>query len=210
MLTLRVNRNYKMKKFDILLTGVGGEGVLTSQVIIARAANLEGHFVRGVQLHGLAQRGGSIPTMVRFGDEKELSSPAIMQADADLVLAFEPLEAVRAVYYAHKEKTVFVLDDEPYVPVYSHLLSKPYPTLDEIKKKIKPFAKEIYIISARKIAKEKFGNPIFGNTILLGAAHRLDLLPLKEENLIEAIKISAPRKLEENLKAFRECQELRS
>lgn len=191
-------------KFDILLTGVGGEGVLTSQVILARAANLEGHFVRGVQLHGLAQRGGSIPTMVRFGDEDEISSPAIMQADADLVLAFEPLEAVRAIYYARKEKTVFVLDDTPYVPVYSHLLKLPYPTLDEIKKKIEPFAKEIRIVSARKRSSEKFGDDIFGNTILLGATHKLGLIPLKKENLIEAIKLSAPRKLEENLKAFKE------
>lgn len=189
-------------KFDVLLTGVGGEGILTAQVIIARAANLEGHFVRGVQLHGLAQRGGSLQTMVRFGDEKEISSPAIMQADADLVLAFEPLEAVRAVYYAHKEKTVFVLDDEPLVPVYSYLLGIPYPSVDEIREKIEPFAKEIHIFPVRKTAKEEFGNPIFDNTILLGAAAGLGILPLKKENLIEAIKVSAPRGLEENLKAF--------
>ena len=190
--------------FNILLTGVGGEGVLTSQVIIARAANLEGYFVRGVQLHGLAQRGGSIPTMVRYGSEEEISSPAIMQANADLILAFEPLEAVRATYYARKEKTTFVLDDTPYVPTYSHLLNLPYPTLDEIKERIEPFAKEIHIVSARKIAKEKFGDDIFGNTILLGAAHHLGLIPLKKENLIEALKSSAPRDLEENLKAFSE------
>ena len=197
-------------KFDILLTGVGGEGVLTSQVIIARAANLEGYFVRGVQLHGLAQRGGSIPTMVRFAEglersrEGEISSPTIMQADADLVLAFEPLEAVRAVYYARKEKTVFVLDDTPYVPVYSHLLNIPYPSVEEIKEKIEPFAKGVHIVPASKIAKKKFGDSIFGNTILLGAAHNLGLIPLKKENLIEAIKISAPRSLEENLRAFEE------
>jgi indolepyruvate ferredoxin oxidoreductase beta subunit len=62
-------------KFNIMLTGVGGEGVLTTQVMIARAANIEGHYVRGVQLHGLAQRGGTIPAFVRFGSEKEISSP---------------------------------------------------------------------------------------------------------------------------------------
>jgi len=190
--------------FNILLTGVGGEGVLTSQVIIARAANLEGYFVRGVQLHGLAQRGGSIPTMVRFSDEEGLTSPAIMQADADLVLAFEPLEAIRATYYARKEKTAFVLDDTPYIPTYSHLLNIPYPTLDEIKKRLEPFAKKIHIISARKVALEKLSDDIFGNTILLGVAHKLGLIPLKKENIIEAIKISAPRDLEKNLEAFSE------
>lgn len=190
-------------KFDILLTGVGGEGVLTPQVIIARAANLEGHFVRGVQLHGLAQRGGSIPTMVRFGLENEISSPSIMQANSDLVLAFEPLEAVKAIYYARREKTIFIIDDYPYVPIYSHLLNIPYPDISGIKEKIAPFAKEIHIFSAHKIAKKEFGDLIFGNTILIGAAAGTELLPLKKENLVEAIKISAPRELKENLAAFK-------
>lgn len=174
---------------------------MTSQVIIARAANLEGYFVRGVQLHGLAQRGGSIPTMVRFGGE--ISSPSIMQANADLILAFEPLEAVRAVYFARKEKTIFVINNHPYVPVYSHLLNTPYPTLGEIKRKITPFAKKIYVLDATSESEKKFGNPIFGNTILLGVAKGLGVLPLKEENLTEAIKTTAPKGAEENLEAFR-------
>lgn len=204
-------------KFDCLLTGVGGEGVLTSQVIIARAANLEGYFVRGMQLHGLAQRGGSIPTMVRFGSVVrqfdtltavqahhggEISSPSIMQANADLILAFEPLEAVRAIYYARKEKTIFVLDDYPYIPIYSHLLKVPYPTIEEVRSKITPFAKEIHVFSAHKIAKKEFADLIFGNTILVGAAYGLGALPLKKESLAEAIEISAPRELEKNLAAF--------
>lgn len=189
-------------KFDVLLIGVGGEGVLTSQVVIARAANLEDYFVRGAQLHGLAQRGGSIPTMVRFGSKEEISSPCIMQANADLVLAFEPLEAVRAVYYARKAKTVFVIDDYPYPPIYSYVLKKPYPEKEEIVQRIKPFAKEIHLFSASQIAKEEFGNPIFGNTILLGAAYWLGLLPLKEKNLKKAIEVTAPRETEKNLAAF--------
>lgn len=189
-------------KFDVLLTGVGGEGVLTSQVIIARAANLEGYFVCGVQLHGLAQRGGSIPTMVRFGLKEEISSPEIMQANADLILAFEPLEALRAVYYARREKTIFVIDDYPYIPIYSYVLDIPYPSIDKIKKKVAPFAKEIHIFSARKTAKKELANPIFGNTVLLGAAKGLGVLPLKEKNLRKAIEITAPRAIEKNLEAF--------
>jgi len=140
--------------------------------------------------------------MVRFGSEDEISSPAIMQANADLVLAFEPLEAVRAVYYARREKTAFVIDDHPYVPIYSHLLDIPYPSIDEIKERITPFAREIHIFSARKVAREEFKNPIFGNTILLGAALGLELLPLKEDSLKKAIEVSAPRGIEENLSAF--------
>lgn len=189
-------------KFDVLLTGVGGEGVLTTQVVIARAANLEGHFVRGVQLHGLAQRGGSIPTMVRFGSEKEISSPGIMEANANLILAFEPLEAIRALHYARKEKSIFVINDHPYIPVYSYVLDIPYPSVAQIKKKIAPFAKEIHLFSASKIAKKKFGDPIFGNTVLLGAAKGLGILPLKKKNMAEAIEVTISRELEKNLEAF--------
>ena len=82
---------------------------MTSQATIARAANLEGYYVRGVQLHGLAQRGGVVPTSIRFGSERFVSSPHIMQANADLIIAFEPLEAVRACYFARKEKTNFII-----------------------------------------------------------------------------------------------------
>jgi len=189
-------------KFDIMLTGVGGEGVLTTQVMIARAANIEGYYVRGVQLHGLAQRGGVIPTFVRFGSEKELSSPGIMQANADLVLAFEPLEAVRATYYARKEKTTFVINDYPLVPIYAGISNIPYPTMSEIIKRIKPLAKQIYVFKASHLGKEKFGSAVFGNTILLGTVTGIGLLPLKEESLREAIKVTAPREMEDNIKAF--------
>lgn len=189
-------------KFDVMLTGVGGEGVLTTQVMIARAANMEGYFVRGVQLHGLAQRGGSIPTFVRFGSENEISSPGIMQANADLVLAFESLEAVRATSHARREKTTFVINDYSIVPIYVNILNIPYPSMSEIIERIRPFAKKIYIFKASHLGKEKFGGAIFGNTILVGAATGAGLLPLKEDSLREAIKVTAPRKIESNLKAF--------
>ncbi len=188
--------------FEVMLTGVGGEGVLTTGVIIARAANLEGYFVRGVQLHGLAQRGGTIPTSVRFGSEKEISSPGILQASADLILAFEPLEAVRAVYYARKEKTAFIISECPYMPVYANLLDMPYPSMTEIIKRIRPFSKKTLVLNVHDLSKERFGKAVFGNTILLGAAVGAGLLPLKEKSLRNAIKDTAPRELEKNLKAF--------
>lgn len=189
-------------KFNVMLTGVGGEGILTTQVMIARAANIEGHYVRGLQLHGLAQRGGIIPTFIRFGSEKEISSPGIMQADADLILAFEPLEAVRATYYARKEKTVFVINDYPLIPIYANIFNTPYPGMSEIIERIKPFAKEIYIFNTSHLGKEKFGHAVFGNTILIGSVAGAGLLPLKKENLREGIKATSPREIEKNINAF--------
>ena len=189
-------------RFDVMLTGVGGEGVLTTQVMIARAANIEGHYVRGVQLHGLAQRGGVIPTFVRFGSEKEVSSPGIMQANANLVLAFEALEAVRATYYARKEKTTFVINDYSLVPIYASLFGMPYATMSEIVERIKPFAKQVNVFKASDLGREKFGSAIFGNTILVGIVTGIGLLPLKVDSLREAIEVTAPREMENNIEAF--------
>ncbi len=189
-------------KFDIILTGVGGEGVLTSGVVIARAAALERYYVRGVQPHGLAQRGGAISTCIRFGSKEEVSSPETMQANADIVIAFEPLEAVRAIYYARKQKTYFVINKHPYVPIYADLLNLPYPKMNKIIKRIKPFAKKIHVFNAYDLAKKKFGKIIFGNMILIGYCFGLGLIPLKKRSLLESIKITAPRELEENLKSF--------
>lgn len=189
-------------KYDVLLMGVGGTGVLTTQVIIARAANIEGYYVRGVQLHGLAQRGGIIPAFIRFGSENEVSSPGIMQANADLIIAFEPLEALRAIYYARKDKTIFIINNHPLVPVYSYVLNIPYPTMDEIIEKIKSFAKKIYVFNVSQLSRENFGNVVFGNVMLIGIATGLGVLKLKEESLREAIKITSPREVENNIKAF--------
>lgn len=189
-------------KFDVMLTGVGGEGVLTAGVVIARAANLDGHFVRGVQLHGLAQRGGTIPTFVRFGSRTEIFSPKAAQADADLVLSFEPLETVRATYYARADKTAFVINDWPHMPIYANLLNLPYPSMAEIIKRIKPFAKSIHIFKAHHLAKKRFRKPVLGNTILISAAVGAGLLPLSERSLRAAVKITAPRNLEQNLQAL--------
>ena len=189
-------------KFDLFLTGVGGEGVLTTGVMIARAAQLEGYQVRGIQLHGLAQRGGTIPTIVRLAKGEEISSPAIMQGNADLVLAFEPMEAARGVYYARKQKTSFVINEAPYMPVYANLLNLPYPPMSKVKAKVKPFAKKIFVFNTHGLAVEKFGDAIFGNIMLVGAAVGAGLLPLKKKGLEKAIKASVPRHAEKNLQAF--------
>lgn len=189
-------------KYDILLMGVGGTGVLTTQVIVARAANMEGYYVRGVQLHGLAQRGGIIPAFIRFGSEDEVSSPGIMQANADLIITFEPLETLRAIHYARKDKTIFIINDFPLVPVYANILNIPYPTINEIIERIKPFAKEIYVLNASQLSKENFGNIVFGNVMLIGFACGIGALKISEGKLREAIKITSPREIENNIKAF--------
>ena len=189
-------------RFSVFFIGVGGEGVLTSAALVAQAAHFEGKFVRGVQLHGLAQRGGSIPTEVRFGSEKEVYSPGILQGDADLIFAFEPLEAVRATHYASKDKTAFVIEDNEYMPVYANLLDVPYPKMSDIVRRIKPFAKDIMVFNTARIAEKEFGAAVLGNTMLLGSAIGAGYLPLKPKSFHTVIKELAPRMKKENIRAF--------
>jgi indolepyruvate ferredoxin oxidoreductase beta subunit len=187
--------------YNVLIAGVGGEGVLFTSVIIARAANFEGHEVRGTQLHGLAQRGGAIPTHVRFG--KTVDSPLIPRAQADLIFAFEPLEAARFCYFAGKDRTNFLVDTYPVKPVYANIFGQEYPSYEKIKQMISPFAKNFVFVDASHICDEKLGDPLDGNTMMLGLAVANGMLPLKKESIIEAIKRTVPKDPEDDIKAFR-------
>jgi indolepyruvate ferredoxin oxidoreductase beta subunit len=187
--------------YNILLTGVGGEGILMTSTILTRAASIEGHAVRGTQFHGLAQRGGSIPTTIRFG--RNVYSPTIPRGQADLIFGLEPIEAARFCFYASKERTSFVIDTYPLKPVYANLLNQPYPTMKQIESMIKPFAKKTILVDASNICHEKLGNPVYGNVMAIGVAVSAGLLSLKPSSIIESLKISVPRGIEQNVKAFR-------
>lgn len=186
--------------FNILLTGVGGEGVLTTATIVARAAVLEGHEVGGIQLHGLAQRGGVVPTHVRFG--KTVHSPTIPRGEADLILALELVEAARMCYFADKRRTNFLIDTYSLRPVYANLLKERYPSVGEVKRMIAPFARKTIALDASGICREKLGSSIYGDTMMLGIALKAKSLPLGRQSIEDAIKSTIRRDLEKNLAAF--------
>ncbi|MDO8435920.1 MAG: 2-oxoacid:acceptor oxidoreductase family protein, partial [bacterium] len=97
----------KINEFNIVIVGVGGQGLLTILQIIAEAALLEGYKVRTSELHGLAQRGGSVEVHIRFG--KQIFSPLVPAQKADLIMALEMQEALRGRYFANA-KTKFMVN----------------------------------------------------------------------------------------------------
>lgn len=182
-----------MKAFDMVITGVGGQGVLTIGNILAEAALKEGYDVKTTELHGLAQRGGSIPFQMRIG--KKVNTALIMEGDADLIIALEPLEALRACYFASKEKkTKIVFDDKILTPVTVSVLGEKYPTIDGIKKLLKAFSSEIHVIAASKLVKEKTGSELASNVFILGYVVGEKMLPIKSKTILEAIKKTVPSK----------------
>jgi indolepyruvate ferredoxin oxidoreductase beta subunit len=188
-------------KFNALLTGVGGEGVLLTSVVLARAANSEGYKVRGTQLHGLAQRGGSIPTHVRFGSS-DVRSPLVPRGGADLLLGLEPMEAARFCYFASKQRTNFIVDNYPVMPALARLQGKKYASMARIKRTIAPFAKRVIVVDASATTSKELGNPVCGNVMCMGVAISQGILPLKEESVMASIKKTVPRGLDKNKKAF--------
>jgi len=191
-----------MKEFNIVLTGVGGQGVLTLGMIIAEAALKQEYDVRTTELHGLAQRGGSIPFHVRFG--KKMYTPLVLEGEANLIIALESLEALRSCYYGSKQhKTVFIIDNDPVVPLSVSVLGEHYPPIKEIEKNLKDFSEKVIVLNASEIVKKETGSEIAANIYLLGYAIAKKLIPLKEKFILEAIQEIAPKYFEINKKVFK-------
>lgn len=193
-----------MKEFNIVISGVGGQGVLTLKLLIARAAFFQGFDVKTSEIHGLSQRGGSLISHIRFGDK--IYSPMVLQGEANLIFSLEPLEALRTTYYASKEmRTVFVVDTFRLNPVSVMLGEEDYPSLNYIKKNLEKFSSKVYLVDATKRSIEVANTSVTANVFLLGFASANRLLPLKREFILKAMEETIPPKFFElNKKVFEE------
>ena len=184
-----------MKVFNILIAGVGGQGVLLTSKIIAEAALLQGLDVKQSEVHGMAQRGGSVLSQVRFGDK--VYSPIIAEGEADLLIGFEPLETARYLHFL-REGGIAVYNTHPIGTIGVSIGNETYP--QDIHETIKKHASEVHPFDATKVAVD-VGEKRAVNLVLMGASLRF--LPLKESFVDDAITNSVPKKvLDINRKAF--------
>jgi len=181
-----------MKEFNVAIVGVGGQGILTLAEVIVEAAFKQKYDVRMSEIHGLSQRGGGVASRIRFGEG--VHSSLIKSGHADLVIALEPLEALRAAKFGSKGKTVFIINTHKIVPVSVSLLGEKYPEIDEIKKTLKPFSKEVIAVDATEIAKKEVGTDVVSNIHLLGIASAREVIPIDKDLLLETIKETVPEK----------------
>ena len=183
--------------FNILFAGVGGLGAMLTSVIVARAAHYDGYQVNGSQIHGLAQRGGAIPIEVRFSKEK-IYSPMIRDGQADLIIGFELIEALRYKNLVNPNRTNFLIDTFSIKPIGA----SQYPTITEVKSQIEKIAKKSVFLDAAEISNQKFGNIIYGNIILIGLAIKENILPLSKEAMIKSLEATLPKDLDKNIQAL--------
>jgi indolepyruvate ferredoxin oxidoreductase beta subunit len=180
---------------NIFIAGVGGQGILLAGDVIAEAAMLVGHSVRKSEIHGMAQRGGSVSCQVRYGEG--VYSPLIRQGDADILLSLERLEALRYLGYLKAGGTALVNDHriDPAMLIWGKI---GYP--EEIAEKLKEHAGRVIMVPAHRIASE-LGNPRIVNVVMLGALSAE--LDIGEDFLINGIEKRLPRAVHEiNVRGF--------
>lgn len=179
--------------YNLLNVGVGGQGVIRAIQILSWAALCEGYKVRTAETHGMAQRGGSVASYLRFGTDIE--GPLIPRGMADVILAFEASEAVRNFNYAGSQ-THFVINDKLIIPPMIHQQGLEYPSISQIHKFLRDVSENIYFIPADELAK-KAGNQRTMNVVMLGVLVGIDQIPIKQEVIFESVMKFIPKKSKE-------------
>ena len=187
-----------MNTVDILVVGVGGQGVITASEILSEVGILAGYDVKKSEIHGMSQRGGSVSSDVRFNKEK-VYSPTIRKGHADFILGFEILESFRALPFA-KESGVVITSDYKLDPMTVSAGTAKYP--EDLQDKIKALIPNSYFFN-NDATIELVKNPRALNVFILGAL--ASFLPIEIEIWKKVIERKVPqRTIEINLAAFDE------
>ncbi len=187
---------------NILICGTGGQGILLFSDILAMVAMREGFDVKKSEVHGMAQRGGSVVSHLRFG--KKVYSPLIAEGNADFICSLEKLEALRYIHFL-SPKGILIVDTLEIEPLPALIGEVQYPK--EIEERLQQRVKKVYFIPAFQMAKE-LGEARAQNMILLGFLSKF--LPFKEESYKDVIKETVKAKFVEiNIKALEKGRDLK-
>jgi len=189
------NRN----TINIVISGVGGQGVLTLAELLAKAALNESYNVRVGEIHGMAQRGGHVVCTVRIGPMAK--GPIVDEGFADILVGFEPVETLREITRI-KEDGHVLMSSHIQFPVAVSMGKAEYPSIDEIASSIEKLTSNVTHIDAMDLAKEA-GSSRAMNMVLFGAIVATDLLPITKKTAIDVVRKKFPGKFEEiNVKAI--------
>lgn len=181
---------------NVLVVGVGGQGVLLASEVLAEVALLSGLDVKKSEVHGMAQRGGSVVSHVRFGTK--VYSPLIAKGEADYLLSFEKLETLRYLDFLRRSSWV-IMNDQKILPLPVSSGRAPYP--GAIERSIREAGLKLRTVDGPGLAQEA-GNRRAVNSAVLGVLSRL--LSFSEEVWKEALEAQVPRRhLAANMNAFR-------
>jgi len=180
---------------NILLVGVGGQGILLASEVLSETCMLAGFDVKKSEIHGMSQRGGSVVSHVRYG--REVFSPIVPEGEGDILFGFELMETCRSLPLLKQGGTV-VANDLRIAPPSVLMGQEAYP--EGLAAKIKAQFPDFLLVDGQKLASEA-GNPRTANTVLLGAVSKR--LAIDEKYWVQALEKMVPQKaLEVNKRAF--------
>ena len=187
------------KTVNVSLVGVGGQGIILAADILAKAAAMAGYDVKKSEIHGMAQRGGSVTSQVRFG--ASVASPIIQEGTADILVAFDKIEALRNSGVLAKDGTA-VVNDLCLVPVT--VSSGQQPPVEDLDGRVKRAFRRLTLVDASAIASGEIGNARTMNMVLAGALSVACPFPEKVWYAAMANLLSGPKAklLEVNRRAF--------
>lgn len=177
---------------NIVISGVGGQGVLTLAEILAKAALEESHNVRVGEIHGMAQRGGHVVCTVRIGDD--VHGPIVDPGTADLLVGFEPIETLREAHLVSASGCV-VMSSHVLYPVAVSMGKADYPSNEEIVTNIKKFTERVLEFDAMELAQEA-GSSRSLNMVLLGSIIGTGITPISKETALDTVRKTFPPKFE--------------
>jgi len=181
---------------NIILVGVGGQGIILASEVLSEVALAAGYDVRKSEVHGMAQRGGSVSSHVRIG--KEVKSPLIEKGKADIMLAFEKVEGLRSCDYLADGATIIMNDAEIIPPTVSLGMGE-YPR--NVPERLRDMGFKLIPVPARDLAKQA-GTAKAANVVLL--ATMASLLDIDQDLWIQVVKRRVPKKfIDVNMEAFR-------
>ena len=188
-----------VKEFNVLLAGVGGQGVILMSELLGKAAIADGLKVRGSEILGMAVRGGSVTSIIRMGDD--VYGPLIPQGKCHILIGLEPSEGLRHVSYLSRSGLV-ILNTTPIFPFTVSLGQSNYPGLDQILEKLNSVASKVIRLDAAQIARDA-GSLLAANIAMLGALFGVELLPIKTATIKETIQARFPARIAPvNIRAF--------
>jgi len=189
-----------MSTFKMVVAGVGGQGTLLASRLLAEAAIKAGMHVKIGETYGMAQRGGPVMGHIQIGGET--NNPQIRKGEADVLIGFEPAEAVRRGVTYLKKDGLALINTRKTAPIEVVSGMMPYPDMNKLMGILEQVTDNIHQFDATGIAEEA-GDPITTNIVMLGAVVESGLLPYSEEIVLETLRSSLrPQFLEMNMRAF--------
>ena len=186
-------------KYTVQIVGVGGQGVLLASMVLGNAAMDMGYKVAMSEVHGMAQRGGSVLSTLRFGDD--VISPLEAAGCANLIMGFEPAETCRNLPLGNKDSIVLMNLDAVLTSMVAAGFEE-YPDIEDLKDAVLKANKNLYTLDATKIAIEA-GKAVAANAVMIGAVAAMKGFPIPKDVLLKSLIAQVPEKFRDlNVKAF--------